>query len=182
MRIPGFGRSERRSVDDSEYLERRPGETQAEFDARMSAAAAARGGDVPPAAAADARREAYVEGRREGRRDTHDLRAERAAERREADREREARRREHARRHRGGLGLFGVMVALVAVIGVLWLVLAARQGSFAGGGAVVDQKIAQVTTPARQAVNNTVDRTGQAVQNAGKALEDQGDRIRQAAR
>jgi hypothetical protein len=203
MRIPGFSRPERRPADadgDIGYLERRRGESDAEFDARMTAAAAARGADVPRGAAADARREAYVEGRRDerraetgdpprapaaadarrdaydrGRRDgRHAERDDRAA-RREAERER--------RRHRhGGMGMFGVLVALVAVLGVLWLVLAARHGSFAAGGAVVDQKIAEVTSPARQAADRALDRTGQAVQRAGRNLEDQGDRIRQAAR
>lgn len=61
-------------------------------------------------------------------------------------------------------------------------VLAAREGSFAAGGAVVDQKVAEVTQPARIAINETADRTGAAVQNAGQALETQGEKLRETTR
>ncbi len=175
MRIPGFSRPERRPADseaETAYLERRPGESGAAFEDRLAAAAAAR----QPVA----QRAAYVEGRQDGHAD------ERARDKRVRDehvREEQvrARRAERPRRRGGGLGFAGVIVALVAVLGVLWLVLAARHGSFAAGGAVVDQKIAEVTSPAKVAADQAIDRTGQAVQNAGQALQSQGQRIRQAA-
>ncbi|OYW42582.1 MAG: hypothetical protein B7Z38_04535, partial [Rhodobacterales bacterium 12-64-8] len=56
----------------------------------------------------------------------------------------------------------------VAAVGALWMVLAAQEGSFAAGGAVVDRKIAEITAPARVATNEAVVRTGAAVQNAGQ--------------
>jgi hypothetical protein len=156
MRIPGFTREDR--VADTAYLERRPGESSEAFEARMAAAAEAR--EHGPAGEPD-RREAYVQGRRDERR-------------------REA--REERPRRRGGFGLVGLLVVLVAALGVVWLALAAREGSFAAGGAVVDQKIAAVTEPARDAATRAVDRTGQAVENAGQALENQGQRLREEAR
>ena len=120
-------------------------------------------GTLPGEAAHEhrAERHGYDEGRRDQRR----------VDRAEA----------RAHRRRGGVGLVSVLVVLVAALGVLWLILAAREGSFAGGGAVVDQKVAEVTAPARVAANEAVDRTGAAVQNAGQTLESQGERIRERA-
>jgi len=161
MRIPGFGPKRPLVADTANgrvVLERRPGESVEAFEARRVAYER----DLierDRAAPALGRDQAYVDGRRDQHR----------AEKR-------------APRKRGGFGFATAFVVLVAALGVVWLALAAREGSFAAGGAVVDQKVAEVTTPARVAVNETVDRTGAAVQNAGQALENQGERLRDTAR
>lgn len=158
MRIPGFNRPEREPIVDPDtgqvYVERRRGESQEAFEARLAAVArerridhaSIRPADAPPLARPAPRAEAPT--------------------------------RRHRRR---GLGLAGLIVVLVAVLGALWMALAAREGSFAAGGAVVDQKLAQVTEPARLAANRAADRTGQAVEQAGQKLEAQGERIRDKA-
>lgn len=157
MTSPGFDRSEREAVagpgpDVPDYVERRSGESNEQFEARLAAAA-----DAAERGYTASTRQAYADGRR----DQH--RADRA-------------------RRRRGFGLAGLLVVVIAAVGVLWLVLAAREGSFAAGGAVVDQKLAEVTNPARVAANQAVDRTGAAVQNAGQTLETQGERLRETAR
>lgn len=156
MRMPSFNQTERRTVADpvtgrTVVLERQPNESLQSFEARQAAALHA--GPPPTAGAQDL---AY----REGRRDQHQ--AERRA-------------------HRGGFGLIGLVVVIVAALGVLWIVLAAREGSFAAGGALVDQKIAQATAPAREAANQAADRTGKALENVGQSVEEQGERIRRKA-
>lgn len=113
-----------------------------------------------------------------------EMSAEAAAARREAERlraERDQLLRREARRRRSRAPVLGLMVALVAVIGVIWMVLAFQQGSFAKGGAVVDAKIAEVSQPARQAVDNVAQRSGEAVEKAGQSLEAQGRRIKDTA-
>ena len=86
-----------------------------------------------------------------------------------------------ARRRRGGFGLVSALLVVAAVLGVTWMVLAYQAGSFAGGGAVVDQKVAAVTEPAKQAAVNAIDRTGEAVESVGQKVEEQGSKIRQKA-
>lgn len=111
--------------------------------------------------------------------------AEAAAARREAERLREERDqllRREARRRRSRAPVLGLLVAVIAVLGVVWMVLAFREGSFAKGGAVVDAKIAQVSEPARQAAENAAQRSGEAVERAGQSLEAQGRRIKDTAR
>ena len=85
------------------------------------------------------------------------------------------------RRHRGGLGLLGLLIFALAVAGGGYLTLAAREGSFAAGGAAVDRQVAAVTNPAREAAVEAVDRTGYAVQQAGQTVEEQGKKIRDKA-
>lgn len=161
MRIPGFGRRDRGAVDDPAagqvYVERRPGESTEAFEARLAAVARERA-----ALAASSPRRGRVPPR-------------------ERDTVRIDPRPVPKRRPGGGLGLVSLVVVLVAALGLVWTVLAAREGSFAAGGAVVDRKIAEVTQPARLAANQAVDRTGAVVQNAGQALASQGQRIRQTA-
>jgi hypothetical protein len=155
MRIPGFNRPDREpalAAAGQGYLERRPGESAEAFEMRMAAAAREREAARPP-----------VWGRRQPKAATRP----------------DERRPERTRRRRG-FGMIGLAVTLVAVLGALWLVLAAREGSFAAGGALVDQKLAEVTSPARVAATQAVDRTGAAVQSAGQALETQGQKIRKA--
>ena len=160
MRIPGFPRRDRQAADDHAaepiYVERRPGESTDAFEARLAAAARERA--------------ALAAAPRRGR---------------SPPRERDTMRIDPSRadkpRRRRGFGLVSLVVVLVAALGAVWVVLAAREGSFAAGGAVVDRKIAQVTQPARVAADQAVDRTGAVVQNAGQVIETQGQRIRQTA-
>jgi hypothetical protein len=160
MRISGFGRRERQAIHEPAagpaYVERRRGESAEAFEARLAAGANER----TAATGTGEARDAYAAGRRDQQR------VEPPAPPR--------------RRH--GFGLVGFLVVLVAAIGVVWVVLAAREGSFAAGGAVVDQKLAEVTSPARVAATQAVDRTGQAVKNAGQTLEAQGERIQDTAK
>ncbi|HSZ50860.1 MAG TPA: hypothetical protein VK801_04755 [Caulobacteraceae bacterium] len=71
------------------------------------------------------------------------------------------------RRRRGGVPILGLLVLLVVIFGSVMLYLAAENGSFARGGAVVDRDLSQATQPVRRAE----DRTGQALQNAGEHLQ-----------
>jgi hypothetical protein len=72
------------------------------------------------------------------------------------------------RRHHPVLGLlFGV----VALAGAAMLVLAAREGSFARGGQVVDQNLQVAADQAQTAGADALARTGQAIRSAGDSLE-----------
>jgi hypothetical protein len=85
------------------------------------------------------------------------------------------RRDERARRH--GFGPLSFIVLLVAILGVVLLVFAFREGSFSAGGAVVDNKLGQAASPATTALDNAASTTGQAMENAGQNLKDQGAAI-----
>ncbi len=126
---------------------------------------------VTPAAnaAADAS-EAYERGRADA------LRADAAAVARERDRVGAERAVVQPRRR--GSPLLTLLVVLLALFGAACLYLWIRNGSAQQGGAVVDDKLTAVTAPARQAVDNVRNTTGQAVENAGAALKTSGERIR----
>ncbi len=105
---------------------------------------------------------AYREGRMdEQRRDEVAARADAgvAARRRE--------RRDVAPRRRRGLPLLSFVVLLVVVFGAVMLYLAAQNGSFASGGAVIDRDLSKATQPVRRAE----DKTGAALERAGQNLE-----------
>ncbi|MBV8684757.1 MAG: hypothetical protein JO111_17920 [Caulobacteraceae bacterium] len=70
-------------------------------------------------------------------------------------------------RRRGGLPIIGFLVLLVVIFGAIMLYLAAENGSFASGGAVIDRDLSRATQPVRRAE----DKTGQALQNAGQHLQ-----------
>jgi hypothetical protein len=73
-------------------------------------------------------------------------------------------------RHRGS-GLLAVIVVVVAAMGIALMALAAREGSFSGGGAVVDAAIAQLTGQAsRSAVVATPSVTPVVVQSAAPSV------------
>jgi hypothetical protein len=154
MRFPGFDRQDRAAVAD-------PAAGQVYVERRHGESAE----HFEARLATAARERAALHAAPAGRRPVVERRTERP----------ERRRKGH------GFGLVGLMVVLVAAVGALWLVLAAREGSFAAGGAVVDRKLAEFTGPARVATNEAVDRTGAAVQTAGQSLEAQGQRIRETA-
>jgi len=86
-----------------------------------------------------------------------------AAGRRLGHREARLRRRRHP--------MLGLLVGLVAVAGAAMLALAAREGSFARGGQVVDQNLSAAAGQAQNAGADAIARTGQAIQNAGASLE-----------
>jgi hypothetical protein len=171
MGFPGLTRPERRPLAEPVaghvYVERRPGESAEAFEMRLAAAAREREAPTPAAA--------YTKGRRDQRQlDAAKL------DGGKLDGDKVAR----GRRHRGGgfMALIGFLVVVIAAVGVLWMGLAYREGSFAAGGAVVDRKLAEVTQPARVAAVEAVDKTGQAVQGAGQAIETQGQRLRETAK
>jgi len=165
MGIFGSSRPDRPVIADpvtgQVYLERQPGESAESFEARMAESARRR---EQPGVAADPEPRVSPGARP-------------VLTRPIPTRERRPAREERPRRRGHGMGVLGFLVVVVAAIGVLWMVLAAREGSFAAGGAVVDHKLAEVTSPARVAANRAVDRTGQAVKTAG-----QGERIQKQAK
>jgi len=75
------------------------------------------------------------------------------------------RRDERARRR--GSPLLSLLVLLIALAGGAMVYLAAREGSFAGGGQVVDRAIGHAAAPARSAAG----RTGEALEQAGQSLK-----------
>ena len=80
--------------------------------------------------------------------------------------------REERKRHRGH-PMIGLLVALVAVAGAAMLALAAHEGSFSKGGQVVDQNLAAAAGQAQSAGAGALNKTGQAIQNAGTSLQQQ---------
>ncbi len=88
---------------------------------------------------------------------------------------------ERKKHHHAGLGVLGFLIIALAVAGGGYLTLAAREGSFAAGGAVVDRQLTAMTSPARDAASQTLDRTGFAVQQAGQTVEAQGKKLREKA-
>jgi len=86
-----------------------------------------------------------------------------AAGRRLGHREARVRRRRHP--------VLGLLVGIVAVAGAAMLALAAREGSFARGGQVVDQNLSAAASQAQTAGADAIARTGQAIHNAGASLE-----------
>ena len=80
-------------------------------------------------------------------------------------------------RRRGGFGLLGFVLVLVAAVGVILLVFAVREGSFSAGGAVVDNKLVQATSGVAPALDSAASKTGTALETAGQNLKDQGAAI-----
>jgi hypothetical protein len=76
-------------------------------------------------------------------------------------------RAEAAPRRRGGAPILTLLVLLIVIFGAVMLYLAAQNGSFARGGAVIDRDLSQATQPVRKAE----DKTGQALKNAGAHLQ-----------
>jgi len=86
---------------------------------------------------------------------------------------RRGRRDEYRRRRRSPL-ITGSLIAIAAV-GAVVLYFAAQQGSFAGGGQVVDAQLTHATTQViPSVVNDATDRAGTALQSAGERLKAQG--------
>jgi hypothetical protein len=70
--------------------------------------------------------------------------------------------------------LLKLALVLVAVAGAAVVALAAHEGSFSRGGAVVDQNISVAADNAKQA-------SAQAAAQAGQAVKDAGEKIQQTA-
>jgi hypothetical protein len=77
-------------------------------------------------------------------------------------------------RRRGGFGPLAFILLLAAVIGVVLVVFAFREGSFTAGGQVVDNKLSQATSSVAPAIDNAAAKTGTALETAGQNLKDQG--------
>jgi hypothetical protein len=102
--------------------------------------------DPPPAPRSPDTRDAFAAGRRLGH-------------------------REARLRRRRGHPVLGLLLGLVAMAGAAMLALAAREGSFARGGQVVDQHLSAAAGQAQNAGADAIAKTGQAIQNAGASLE-----------
>ena len=69
--------------------------------------------------------------------------------------------------------ILALIVFIVALIGAGTIYLAAREGSFSGGGQVVDHSIANATRPAevaRQDAGTALSHAGDKLQDAGRSL------------
>ena len=85
------------------------------------------------------------------------------------------RRDERARRpRRHGSPFLTLVVLMAAAAGVGAIYLGVHEGSFSRGGQVVDQKLSGVAQPATQATRNAADRAGDALQNAGQRIKQAG--------
>lgn len=71
------------------------------------------------------------------------------------------------RQRRGGFSLFSLIVLLLVIFGGVMIYLAAQNGSFSNGGAVVDHSISNAGAPIR----NAEDRAGMALESAGRHLK-----------
>jgi len=79
--------------------------------------------------------------------------------------------RARRRRPRGVSPLFTLVVLIALVVAGALIYLAVQQGSFSGGGAVVDQKLDQVAKTVDAPIKNAAIRTGSALQNAGERMK-----------
>jgi hypothetical protein len=100
-------------------------------------------GSAPVAGPPD-HRDAFAEGRRQGRRE-------------------EKKRHSHP--------ILTLMVVLIALAGAAMLAVAAKEGSFSRGGQVVDQNLAVAADQAKIKAADAAAQTGQAIQNAGTTIE-----------
>jgi hypothetical protein len=79
--------------------------------------------------------------------------------------------RRDERTRRRGSPLAAVLVTVVALAGAGVLYLAAREGSFTGGGKVVDANLSAASRTVQAPVRNAADNAGNALQDAGKNLK-----------
>jgi hypothetical protein len=114
---------------------------------------------------------AYKEGRLDERRGADHVVSEPRATKADIDEAYDRGRVDGRRRRGGGFGLIGLLLLVVLVVGGVMLYLAARNGSFSSGGAVVDRNIATVTQKAQAPIRSAADKTGNALQNAGQDLK-----------
>ncbi len=79
-------------------------------------------------------------------------------------------RRDERARH-GGFSLVSAVVLMAAVIGGGAIFLAAREGSFAAGGQLVDHQLTTAADKAGTPLRGAADRAGNALENAGQNLK-----------
>jgi hypothetical protein len=89
-------------------------------------------------------------------------------------------RSEERRRHHGS-PMLTLLLVLVAAVGAVTLYYSFRQGSFMGGGAAIDTRIAQVDSTALPAIQTAAQKAGTIAQTAGQKLQSQGQAIKQDA-
>jgi hypothetical protein len=128
---------------------------------------------VDPATAQAQQTAAYQQGRVDARKDVNErglLQDRDTAVRRAYDR---GRRDERAARHprRRGSPVLTTVLVLAAAAGAFVVYLGVSQGSFSRGGQVVDQNLNSASSTASGAVQNTVNRAGDALENAGQQLK-----------
>jgi hypothetical protein len=84
-------------------------------------------------------------------------------------------RRQRRRNH----PIFALVVLVAAVSGVGFMGLAYEAGSFAAGGAVVDQKLAEWRGDLTGAADRAVDQSGHEVQRVGQSISSQSQQLTQ---
>jgi hypothetical protein len=79
--------------------------------------------------------------------------------------------RDHERRRRRGSPIFGLVVLCAIVVAGGLIYLAVRHGSFTGGGAAVDRSLDSVARTVDAPIKNAAEKTGEALQKAGRQLK-----------
>jgi hypothetical protein len=77
---------------------------------------------------------------------------------------------DEARRHRGS-PLFSFLILLVVAAAALIFYLAAQNGSFSNGGAVVDKHLSQASQTVQAPFRRAAGRAGDALEQAGQSLK-----------
>ncbi|HEY2177691.1 MAG TPA: hypothetical protein VGH15_03850 [Caulobacteraceae bacterium] len=117
-------------------------------------------------APADDQLEAYKEGRQDERAREPSTKARRG----DIDDAYSRGRRDERRRRRGSPLLTFILLIVIVAAGALFY-LAVQHGSFASGGAVVDNSISSVSQSATAPVRRAADKAGNALENAGQTLK-----------
>ena len=79
--------------------------------------------------------------------------------------------RERSKHRHKGSPIVGLLVLLAVVIAGGFLYLAARHGSFSGGGAVIDRNLDSAAHAVNAPIKNAALNTGAALQRAGEKLK-----------
>jgi len=87
---------------------------------------------------------------------------------------------EERRRHQGS-PMLTLLLFIVAAVGAVTLYYSFRQGSFMGGGAAIDNRIAQVGSNAAPALQSAAEKAGALAKTAGQELRSQGRAVQQSA-
>ena len=74
-------------------------------------------------------------------------------------------------RRRRGSPLFSFLILIVVAAAAGLFYLAAQNGSFASGGAVVDQHLSQASQTVQAPFKHAADQAGNALENAGQTLK-----------
>jgi hypothetical protein len=111
-----------------------------------------------------------VEAYREGRQDERAKEPSTKARRGEIEDAYSRGRHDERRRRRGSPLLSFILLIIVVAAGALFY-LAVQNGSFASGGAVVDNSISTVSQSATAPVRHAADKAGNALENAGQRLK-----------